>query len=159
MRFLTGLAVASIALGSAASAQSLSIGDDSLLIGTPIFKNENFTYYNCSDVVKDDQFIESTFKILSKMSAAYGVAPPQNQQCVVSQSFVLGNVISMEYFIDDDNAQCFYRNFCNDTRSATFMPTAGGFEINFMIVNAATKTTAFSCFSPTRGFLTKGCKE
>ena len=151
--------IAMLSCANFVNSQSLSIDDNGVIIGQPIFKSDLFTYYTCTDVVKDQKFINSTFKFLSKMSETYGVAPPQNQDCVVSQSFILGNVISMQYFIDPENAQCFYKSFCNDTRSATFMSGVGGFDMNFMLINAETKTTAYWCYSASRGFLTHSCKE
>lgn len=141
------------------NAQMLTIGDDGIIQGNAIFRSENVAYYTCSDVVRDAEFVKGMFDALTVMSNSLGVAAPQNTNCVLSQSFIFGNLISLMYFIDDNNAGCFYNNFCNDTRSATMLPTGNSFDVNLLVSNAATGTTVSWCLSASRGFLRQHCRE
>ena len=148
-------------LAQASLAQSLKIGDDGRIIGNPIHASESFVYFNCSDVVGESQFIDQMAMALTTMSEAFGVLPPQNSNCVLSQGKIgtlLQNFIAMDFFINDENAQCFYSNFCNDSRQAAFLPTASGLEMGLMVVSAEKSMTERWCLSASRGFLQQACR-
>lgn len=148
-----------IALSAPASSQSLSIDNNGKIIGPPIHRSEHFVYYRCADVVSDNSFIQNAFEILGKMSTQYKVPPPRDKNCVLSQSFLLGNSIQIQFAVDQDNASCFYRNFCNDWRTVAFLPGEQGIDLLFNVVNAATKTTEFWCLSSSQGFNMRHCRE
>lgn len=159
LKFSRAVALFLFISATASNAQSLSIGNDGVIQGSPIHRTENTTYYDCREVVGDRAFVQGMFDALTTMSNSFGVAAPRDSNCVVSQSFIFGNLIAIEFFINNDNARCFYRNFCNDTRSATLLPVGNEFEVNLMLVNADTQTTAFWCLSNSRGFLQQHCRE
>ena len=138
-------------LAGALHAQGLAINSQSRLIGTPIHQTSNFDYYNCQDVVQDQNFINAMFNILTMMSTELNVTQPQNANCVVFQGKLrtfAQNYIAIDYHIDAENARCFYVNFCNDTRSASFYTgTPGVLEMDLTVINAARTLTVNWCFS------------
>lgn len=148
-------------LAQASLAQGLEIGGDGRIIGNPIHASESFVYYNCSDVVGDGQFIDQMAMALTKMSENLGVLPPQNSNCILSQGKIgtfFENSIAMEFFINDENAQCFYSNFCNDSRQAAFMHSDSGIEMNLMVVSFEKSVTEQWCLSASRGLLQQACR-
>ena len=163
MRMILTAATCMTFLAGALHAQGLAINSQSRLIGTPIHQTSSFDYYNCQDVMQDQNFITDMSTILTMMSTELNVTPPQNANCVVSQG-KLGtfaqNSITMNYFIDAENARCFYANFCNDTRSATFYNgTPGVLQMDLTVINAARTMTVNWCASNSRGLIRQRCSE
>lgn len=133
-----------------ALASIISVNPDGTVNGQPIHVTKNYAYYNCKGIVSE-QLIEIAYEQLIDYSNAMGVAPPQNDQCVVSQglpSSFVPYMITLNYFVSPVNSMCFYKNHCLDSRDMGLFIKDGKLYFNYMIVNAAESMTRQMCVTP-----------
>ena len=128
----------------------ISVNPDGTVNGQPIHVSDNYAYYNCAGVVSE-QLIELAYEQLIDYSNSMEVAPPQNDQCVVSQglpSSFVPYMITLNYFVSPTNSMCFYKNYCLDSRDMGLFIKDGKLYFNYMIVNATKSMTEQMCVTP-----------
>ena len=130
-----------------AQAQIVALNSDGTIAGNIIHKTNNFAYYSCGGVVNND-LVAAGYTWLTNYSNMLEVAPPQDQNCVVSQGLpgtIFASTISVKYFINEANSLCFYSNHCNDSRAMSLHFKDNKIFLNFMVVNAAKSLTKQMC--------------